>query len=46
MCHVVGFSYKYVHAFDMDTEDLLSHLEECLEFVKEGCEKGGVLVHW
>ncbi len=43
---MAGFTYKYVHAFDVDTEDLLSHLEDCLAFMEEGCRAGGVLVHW
>ena len=41
-----GFSYKYVHAFDMENEDLLSHLEDSLTFIDEGCKSGAVFVHW
>ena len=46
-CYVfAGFTYKYVHAFDMESEDLLSHLEESLTFIDEGCKSGAVFVHW
>ena len=41
-----GFTYKYVHAFDMESEDLLSHLEESLTFIDEGCKSSAVFVHW
>lgn len=41
-----GFTTKFVHAFDMDNQDLLSHFDECFEFIKQGRESGGVLVHW
>ena len=41
-----AFIYKYVHALDIDTADLLSHFEECIEFIDKGRESGGVIVHW
>ncbi|KAJ7523775.1 hypothetical protein O6H91_18G062500 [Diphasiastrum complanatum] len=30
---------------DMETENLLEHLEECLAFVEEGVKSGAILVH-
>ena len=30
----------------MENEDLLSHLEESLTFIDEGCKSGAVFVHW
>ena len=42
----LGFTCKYVHAFDMESQDLLMHLEDCLFFIDEGCKSGGVFVHW
>ena len=35
-----------MRAFDVESEDLLSHLEDCLAFIDEGCKSGGVFVHW
>mgnify|MGYP001546865505 CR=1 FL=1 len=41
-----GVKYKYVHALDMITMDLLSHFESCIEFIDKGRKEGGILVHW
>ena len=41
-----GFETKFVHAFDMDSQDLLSQLEGCFKFIDEARPAGGVLVHW
>ena len=43
---VDGFKYKHVYALDLYDTDLLQDLEECLKFVEEGRQNGGVLVHW
>ena len=41
------FEYKYVNARDMDDTDLLSHLQECVDFVHLARQNGGgALVHW
>ena len=41
-----GFISKYVHGLDLPDTDLLSHMDECNEFMEEGENTGGVLVHW
>ena len=41
-----GFVYRHVHALDEETYDLLSKFNDCLQFVEEGRQAGGVLVHW
>ena len=43
---ISSFKYKYVYALDLYDTDLLQDLEECLKFVAEGRNNGGVLVHW
>ncbi|KAL8597520.1 hypothetical protein ACOMHN_033391 [Nucella lapillus] len=40
-----GFTYHHVFALDLYDHDLLQDLEECLKFVEEGRQQGGVLVH-
>jgi len=40
-----SFHYKVVEVDDHDSEDLLSHLESCIEFIQEGRQHGGILVH-
>lgn len=40
------FETKFVEAEDVESFDILSHLEECLEFIDEGIRRGGVLIHW
>ena len=42
----MGLKYKHVYALDTEDTDLLSKLTECIEFVKEGRNADGVLVHW
>ncbi|XP_071111624.1 dual specificity protein phosphatase 12-like [Haliotis cracherodii] len=41
-CH---FSCKYVHGLDLQDTDLLTYFDECVEFINEGRNKGGILVH-
>ncbi len=43
---VEKYCYKYIHALDMDSTDLLSHFQECIDFIEDGRKQGGVLVHW
>ena len=40
------FCYKFIHALDMESQDLLSHFEDAITFIDEGRAAGGVLVHW
>ncbi|KAK7095589.1 dual specificity protein phosphatase 12-like [Littorina saxatilis] len=42
---VEGFRYKHVYALDLYDTDLLTDLEDCLTFVEDGRQHGGVLVH-
>lgn len=44
--HVDAVKYKLIEAWDVDSQDLYQHFEECVEFIKEGRESGGVVVHW
>ena len=37
---------KYIEVADMPKSDLLHHFESCCRFIKEGRERGTVLVHW
>lgn len=37
---------KFIEVADMPKSDLLHHFEECCEFIREGRERGTVLVHW
>lgn len=30
----------------MASQDLLFHFPECIEFIENGTENGGTLVHW
>lgn len=39
------FEYKYVNALDMDDTDILSRLQECIDFIQRGREEGGILIH-
>ncbi|KAK2140871.1 hypothetical protein LSH36_1222g00009 [Paralvinella palmiformis] len=41
-----GFTYKHVYALDDIDTDLLTKLEECNQFIDEGRQSGGILVHW
>jgi len=41
-----GFGYKYIHALDEEDFDLLSHFDDCVEFIDDGRKAGGVFVHW
>lgn len=41
-----GFVYKYIHALDEEDFDLLSHFDDCIEFIDDGRKAGGVLIHW
>ena len=43
---VQNFTYKFVGVLDLYDTDLLQEMDACQEFVKEGIEKGGILVHW
>jgi hypothetical protein len=40
------FQYKCVQCYDLVVTDLLSHFEDCFEFIEDGRKKGGVIVHW
>ena len=40
------FKTKFVCSADMSESDLLHHFEPCCRFIKEGVERGTVLVHW
>lgn len=37
---------KFVEVADMPKSDLLHHFESCCHFIREGREKGTILVHW
>ena len=37
---------KFIEVADMPKSDLLHHFESCCHFIKEGRERGTVLVHW
>eukprot|EP00741_Cyanophora_paradoxa_P002827 tig00000632_g2744.t1 len=37
--------HKVVDILDMESEDILKHIPECVEFIEKGREAGGVLVH-
>ncbi|KAL3882096.1 hypothetical protein ACJMK2_028467 [Sinanodonta woodiana] len=39
------FQYKYIHALDLEDTDLLSHFQECFDFINSARENGSVLVH-
>ncbi|XP_062598658.1 dual specificity protein phosphatase 12-like [Saccostrea cucullata] len=40
------YKYKFVYGFDLEFTDLLSHFEECFEFIDDALDnRGGVLVH-
>lgn len=41
-----AFTYKSVELMDSEEEDLLTHIESSVNFIDEGRESGGVLVHW
>ena len=41
-----GLTYKYIHAFDMDSTDLLEHFNESWEFIDAARKTGAVYVHW
>lgn len=41
-----GFVYKYVHALDVEDFDILSHIDDCINFIDDGRKSGGILVHW
>ena len=41
-----NFEYQYIYAMDEDGMDLLSRLDECIQFISNGRKIGGVLVHW
>ncbi|XP_063862725.1 dual specificity protein phosphatase MPK-4-like isoform X4 [Scylla paramamosain] len=40
-----GMSFMYIKVDDMYHEDLLSYFEDAFSFIKDGQEKGNVLVH-
>ena len=37
---------KFIAVADMAKSDLLFHFKECCRFVRDGRERGTVLVHW
>jgi protein-tyrosine phosphatase len=39
------FAYHLISIDDDETEDVLSHFIECFEFINQGLDKGGVLIH-
>lgn len=40
-----GMAFMYIEVDDMYHEDLLSYFEDVIKFIKDGQEKGNVLVH-
>ena len=36
----------FLQATDVPDTDLLHHFERCCQFIKQGVEQGGILVHW
>lgn len=42
-----GFTHRVIEVDDVDDENLLEFLPECVGFIQRGLEEGGgVLVHW
>ena len=37
---------KHIQCLDQLQADLLSHLDECIQFIENGLKNGKVLVHW
>ena len=37
---------KRIRCLDQLEADLLSHLDECIQFIEDGLKSGRVLVHW
>ena len=37
---------KFIAVADMPKSDLLHHFDECCRFIRDGRERGTVLVHW
>ena len=37
---------KHVYCLDQLQADLLSHLDDCIQFIEKGLKDGKVLVHW
>ena len=37
---------KHVRCLDQLEADLLSHLDDCIQFIEKGLKDGKVLVHW
>ncbi|KAK3087651.1 hypothetical protein FSP39_008761 [Pinctada imbricata] len=40
-----SFKYKFIQGLDIECTDLFCYFEECFDFIEEGIEEGGVLVH-
>ncbi len=40
------FQYMIVRMEDRTSENLLSILQVCFNFIEEGIQSGGILVHW
>ena len=41
-----NFLLKQVKCLNEPEADLLSHLDDCIEFIQEGVKSSKVLVHW
>ena len=41
-----NFLLKHVKCLDEPEGDLLSHLDDCIEFIQERVKNSKVLVHW
>ena len=39
-------SLMFLQAIDVPDTDLLHHFERCCQFIKQGVEQGGILVHF
>ncbi|CAD5122482.1 DgyrCDS10905 [Dimorphilus gyrociliatus] len=39
------FEYKWVHAIDTPSQDLLFHFQECIDFIESGRQLGATLIH-
>jgi hypothetical protein len=46
VCKVPPLTTMFVQASDVPGTDLLHRFEECCQFIKQGVEQGGVIVHW
>ena len=45
-CMVPPLTTMFLQAIDVPDTDLLHHFERCCQFIKQGVEQGGILVHF